>query len=103
MTVIKLRHAPGVISLVVGFDVALLLVQMVILTSLSKRTMLFVSKDTASWLVMSITSWTFGFLVPVFLVALVELRMSPSMLSLIVGLDVALLLMKVVILALLGE
>ena len=51
---------------------------------------------------MSVTSWTFGFLVPVFLVAMIELGMGPSMFSLVVGLDIALLLMEVIVLAFLN-
>ena len=51
---------------------------------------------------MSVTSWAFGLLVPVLLVAMIELGMGPSMFSLVVGLDIALLFMKVVILAFLN-
>jgi len=103
MTVVEFSLIPRVVSLIVGLDVALLLMKMVILSSLGKRSMLLISKDAASWLVMGVTCWIFGFLIPVFLVALVELRNVPSMVSLVVGFDVTLLLMQVIILALLGE
>ena len=48
---------------------------------------------------MSVFGWGFSFLVPILFMALIELSFIPGVVSLIVGFDVALLLVEMVVFA----
>lgn len=75
MAVVELILIPRVISLVIGLDVTLLLMKMIIL--LGKGCVLLSSENASSGLVVSVTSRSFGLLVPVGLMRLVEFSFIP--------------------------
>ena len=103
MAMVEFGFVPRMISLDVWLDVALLLMKMVILLLLSKRTMCFITEGACSWLVVGVTSWSLGLSVPLLLVALVELSLVPWVISLVIWFDIALLFVKVVVFSFLGK
>jgi hypothetical protein len=66
-----------VISLIVRLDVALLLMEVIILSFLGKRSMGLIAENACSWLVVRVTRWSLGLFIPVFLMGLIELIFVP--------------------------